>query len=371
MKNCIYKVFIFLFFPLLTNCSGSDEPEVPPSLGAKAKLSISTSIQTKAVVTTFKANDRMNLFVKTSASAGSSDYKSGVSAMYDGSTWSIIPEVELQSEAYIFAAYPYSSSADAENMTVSVFPQTDYLYSGSGIKVSGNAPKAVLTMKHALPMIAFNIAKVNYIGEGKLSAVKVSGEGLYRTGSMNVANGQIVGKDKGDYTVNVTQTIENEGWTENFPQAFCLPFNSNGNNIMVTFTIDGKEFQTVLPKQNVIGGMKYLFRLVLAQDEIIALTDKTEVLSLNIDIDEMPSTNINELSILYKGKKAVLPEVKGNDIVSGTVHWGDGTQEAYQFPLSYIYKQEGEYQVKLQSFGANWATFTDLELVEEIDFSSF
>lgn len=372
MKTKYYRL-IALFIPLfLSACSGGgDDDEVVVPEEPKAKLAISTTIQTRAVVTEFASGDKMNVYVKTGSAVSAADYKSGISATYNGSSWTLSPEVEVQGEVYVFASYPYASSADAGSVPVAVTPQTDYLYSGNGVRVSGSSANASLTMKHALPMIAFNIAKGSYTGNGKLTAIQVSGDGLYKTGSMNTSNGEITGKDKGDYTLSSSQTIEQDGWKENFPQMFCLPFKSDGSKISVTFTIDGKEMKTALPAQNITGGMKYLFRAVLTQEGIMLLPDQTEVISLNKDTDEMTGGSVNELVIIYKGIEAVLPEFSGSGKVTGTVVWGDGTQESYAASLKHTYAKEDEYQVQVQTIGATTVEFKELETVEQIDLSKF
>ena len=367
-----YLKIIGLCLPLfLTACGGSGEDKIEVPEEPKASLSISTTIQTRAVVTEFSSGDKMNLFVKNTNTVSSEDYKAGVYASYNGSSWSVSPDVEVQSDVYVFASYPYSSSADAQAVDVAINPQTDYLYSGSGVKVSGQSPNASLTMKHALPMIAFNVAKGGYTGAGKLTSIKVEGAGLYVTGTMNVANGEITGKEQGNYEIKEQKVVEPDGWTEDLPQMFCLPFKSDGSKINVTFTIDGEDLKVALPAQNVAGGMKYLFRMVLTQNGIVALAEQTEVISLNKDTDAMTGATINELGILFVGKEAVLPELTGKGKVSGTVTWGDGTQAAYAFPMSYSFKQDGEHEVRVQAIGATAVEFTDLSQVEEIDLSGF
>lgn len=371
MKKNLFKAIV-LFIPLcLYNCGGGSDDEVIVPEEPKAHLSISTTIQTRTVVTSFASGDKMNIFVKTSSSVSSSDYKSGVSASYNGSAWTLSPSVELQNEAYVFAAYPYSASGDAQSIPVSVSPQTDYLYSGSGIKVSGSSPAASLTMKHALPMIAFNIVKGSYAGEGKLTAIEISGDALYNTGTMNVANGSITGKDKGNYSITTSKMIAKDGWTENFPQMFCLPFESDGSKVAVTLKIDGKYMKAVLPKQSITGGMKYLFRMALTEEGIMILANQTEIISLNKNTDQMTGGDVNELGILFVGNKAVLPTISGNGTISGSVYWGDSSQEPYAASMTHAYSKEGEYQVKVQTFGATSFEFKDLETVEEIDLSRF
>ena len=371
MKTNVFKIMALLAPLFLYGCSGGGDDEVTVPEEPKANLSITTTIQTRAVVTSFASGDKMNVFVKTGSAASASDYKSGVSASYNGSAWALSPSVELQGDAYVFAAYPYSASADAQSMAVSVSPQTDYLYSGSGVKVSGSSPAASLTMKHALPMIAFNIAKGSYAGDGKLTGIEVSGDALYKSGTMNVSNGSITGTEKGSYSLAASKVIAKDGWAEDFPQMFCLPFESDGSKITVTLKVDGNELKTVLPKQSVTAGMKYLFRMVLTQDGVMALADQTEVISLNKDTDQMTGGDVNELGILYVGSKAVLPILTGSGSVSGTVTWGDGSQEAYAASQSHTYSKEGEYRVEVQTLGATVVEFKDLETVSEIDLSGF
>lgn len=368
MNKYLLKIIGISLLSASYGCS-SDKDEVLPE--DKPLLEISTTIQTRAVTTAFTSGDKMSIFVKSGSAVNSEDYVSAVTATLDKSTWIISPQVELKTEAYVFALYPYSSNINPDAVPVNVGSQTDFLYSGDPVKVSPTSPKATLTMKHALPMLAFNIASNGYTAEGKLTSILLTGKVLQTEGTLNVSNGNITGTKPGEYNITMSKSITKEGWTEQLPQMFCLPFAAVENKVKATFTIDGKEFSASLPEISVESGMKYLFRLMLDKDQIKFLPDQTEVISLNKDTDQMVIGETSTLGILYKGKQAVLPELTGNGKVTGTVFWGDNEQTPYSFPLSHTYASEGEYKASIQATGATAAEFENLTDIEEIDFSDF
>lgn len=358
----------------LASCSSDSEPEEPQVL-SKA-LSIATSIQTKSVVTTAFANgDKMNLFVKSGSSASSEDYvASAVSASYNGNVWSLSPNVEIKegSDAYVSAVFPYNAgNGSPAAVTISVESQTDYLYSGTPVKASYNSPQAVLTMKHALPIIAFNLSKEGVSEEVTLKSIKVSGEGFFLQGTLDVTNGKVTGANKGSYTLSVNQQVTTAGWKETAPECFCLPFNSSGQNISLTLAFEGREEVVMLPKLNVEGGMKYIFRLAVTPQGVSLFSDKTEVISLNKSGE---GTSLNEygmIRIVYEGTQADAPQITGKSAVSGTIYWGDQSSEAYQYPLSHSFTSQGEHQVAVECWGGESVMLPNLQQIAELDLSDF
>lgn len=350
----------------LTACSDDNGGTEEPIAGSL--LSITAGIETRAVTTTFKNGDRLSVFVKGGQAVTSENYAEPVAATYQGGKWNIAPEVRLQAEAYVFALYPATENTNPSEVAVNVASQTDYLYSGSGVRVSPDAPQANLTMKHALSMVAFNMALSNYNGEKRLTALRMAGEGLYVTGTLDLSTGTITGGEKGSYEMTTDLTVPHDGWTIDLPQMFCLPFLSSGGNVSLTFTLDGKEYNVTLPDVDVKGGMKYLFRLTM-KGETLEIADQVEVISLNNNTDVMPISCF--LRIGFNGTEAVVPQLQGNQVV-GIVNWGDGsTTEAYSYPLSHTYPTEGAYEVSIELSGSSSVEFTKLDDVEYIDLSDY
>lgn len=104
----ITKMAALVLIAVFNACSSDEKEELQPQ---STQLSISTSIQTKAVITEFAAGDKMNLYVKSESSITSADKVSDISASYASGKWSISPTVELKEgeNSYLFAFYPYST----------------------------------------------------------------------------------------------------------------------------------------------------------------------------------------------------------------------------------------------------------------------
>ena len=322
------KVGYILFLTLLTACSDEQDNKGTTS---GSKLGITASIETKAVSTTFKNGDKMSIFVKQESNLSSDNY--------------VEPVVG----------------------PINIGSQTDYLYSGNGVKVNPDAPTATLTMKHALPMVAFNIAKSGYEGEGILSSIQIDGENLYCEGTLDISTGRISTTKKGVCEITTNKAISHEGWTTDLPQMFCLPFSSVDAAVHLTCVIDGNEYTVALPDVDVKSEMKYLFRLWMKEAELV-VSDEVEVISLNKNADTMPVTYT--LQIGYKGTEAVLPKLEG-DNVSATVDWGDGSMDTYRYPLIHTYNTDAEYCVDIKLNGAKSVEFGKLDDIEYIDVSGF
>lgn len=358
----------------LASCSSDSEPEEPQVL-SKA-LSIATSIQTKSVVTTAFANgDKMNLFVKSGSSASSEDYvASAVSASYNGSGWSLSPNVELKEggDVYVSAFYPYQSgNTQAASVPVSIEAQTDYLYSGSAVRASYSSPQATLSMKHALSILAFNIS-LSGVEEGvTLNSIQIQGEGFYTQGTLDVTTGKIAGTTKGIYTMKMNKTLTADGWSTEVPQFFALPFSSSGQNISLTLKLNDKEENVTLPKINVDAGMKYVFRLAQTPQGITFFPELTEIISLNKETESSDLGNYSLLRLVYNGTQATAPLLTGTGKVTGSINWGDMTNESYASTLIHSFSKAGEYAVTIESWGSEVATIQNLNEVSEIDFSAF
>lgn len=370
MKTLKSIKIISLALAVVFNACSSDEKEEPQS--SSAQLSISTSIQTKAVVTEFAAGDKMNLYLKNESSITSADKVSDISASYENNKWNISPSVELKEgeTSYLFAFYPYATNlTKPEAIPVDISAQTDYLYSGGAISVSYSSPQGFLKMQHASSILAFNISKGKYEGSGELTSIKVAD--IPAKGTLNIASGVISNMEKGDYTITANKHIEDTEWIKELPQMFCFPFQSSGQDIAVTFLIDGKAHSISLPKMNIETGMKYIFHLVVTHNGMIILPDLTEKISLNKDGAPLQLGEYSKLRIDYFGKSISVPILSGRDNVTGVVCWEDNVTEAYSSTLTHTYSTEAVHSVAIESWGTSQMEITDLVNVETIDLSDF
>ena len=204
------KLFTILTTAIaISSCSKEDTTEVTPE--ATATLQIETSVlarTSRVALATQNMNNEgpvMGTNLSDGDSLGISVYNAGNTGNYqgltdadshnlpwtfNGSTWSATTPFFLQnSQADIYAYYPYSASA-SDMAAIEVAPgYTDYLYGKSNTSVSKPAPTAQITLNHALSMISFTFTRTNYPGECKLNSILV--KELPANGTMDLRSGSV------------------------------------------------------------------------------------------------------------------------------------------------------------------------------------
>lgn len=381
MKFTIFCPYIFLL-GVIVGCSDKNDPsgndENPPA-GGDVILSISTEINSRTAKTAFVDGDRMNLFVKEYNTISSNNLLEGnIIASFTESKWNIQPEIKLNENisGFVYAFYPFDENiTSASYVSIDANEQIDYLYSGKGVLVSLKNPEAKLNMSHAMSAIAVNIIKGdNYKGSGILHSITVSGDGFKVKGNLNIETGVITPETDGAIIVETEKEIVGNGWNSDLPQTFTIPFESDGKKTVMTFSIDDQSYQVILPSIKIERGMKYIFKLGLSDNNITLFSDKTEVVPLQKEDDEIGmESNVKTIVYDFIGEKALLPDISGENMVAGFVNWGDNsTLEIYKSQNSHIYKEtEDVYTIKIENWNADKVTFNNLIGISKIDLSNF
>lgn len=375
MKRRLYYLLPLLSM-LFVACGGEDDANEQPDTPSvkSAELSFTTTVQTRALpnlLTELKDGSQMSIFVSYSTNSSSVSMQKAVCS---NNLWKATPSIMLEDGVNVSfqAVYPYSDkNTSPSSVQVDVSTQTDYLYSGGTASVSKSNPTASIIMKHALGVFAFNIDKKGYSGAGKLQEIKLSGNGFYTIGNLNVSTGSIMGSTSGEFSKTFDETLVEGGFTNNLPAMFVIPSTSNGNNIQITIKVDGKEYSSYLPQQSVSGGNKYLFRMALTERDLVVFPDLTEVISLNADSDQMPTQELSTLQLKHNNKRMSVPIINYPNGVAGKIYWGDEQSQDYKTNVIHTYAYEGEYTVTIESWGANDVTMDNLSGVTEIDLSKF
>lgn len=376
MKRLQQYILLGLVAASLVGCS--DDKDETGGAGRKVEVSFTTEVQTRAltnVLTTLEDNAEMTVYLAGENAISLGNKVDNVKVTCRNHLWKGTPAIEMESgeSVYLYAAYPYQPTADMPAaIPVEIESQTDYLYSGSGVIATYEKPAVTLTMKHALSILAFNIRKDNYPGEGKLQQITIDGTPVYTSGTLNVASGSIKGISSGKYTQTCDRDIQPEGWEENLPDFFCIPFSSSGTDVKLTFKIDGEDYPCQLPKYTIAGGMKYIFSLSLTEQGLRIFPEQTKQISLNVDADSMSIPGYNLLKIVHNSSFFALPSLKGNSLV-GSILWGDGQKEEYNLSLKHFYESDSEesHTVTVETWGAGEVSFPDLVGISEIDLSAF
>lgn len=370
MKN-IYNLLACAILIGVSGCSSEDDSALEPSDKDKVEVSITTEILTRASVTTaFRQGDAMNLYAKTYGKIDAPDMVENIKAVYDGSGWTVTPAIKLgkNGKSFIYAVYPYTEGLkDLANVPVDLDEQQDVLYSGSFVPVTYTTHTAKLTMKHALALVSFNISNQGYAGAGKVQAAGLAGEEVFATGAMNVQTGKVIGKEKKELKVDVNKVVVGNGWTDDLPRIWAIPFSTKVKKALLTMTIDGKDYQAQFPEVEMQGGYQYIFRLVLTVHGLEFIPDQTQTLSLNQETDQIENLQGHGvLRLVHTASDFRLPLLLG-DNVFGVVNWGDDTTDSYSLRGSHEYSTSVERDVSIESWnstGFELQTLTDIEVID-------
>ena len=385
MKKNTALFSLALCVSIFTGCS-----EESPVLNEASYLSIETTIPTtRGLKTSFVANDEMAIFAKSSASLTGNWYNDATSASkatYNGSSWSLNPNIMLNSNtAYIFAYYPYSSQAtDPEAVPVSTVAQLDYLYGGSSNTASSTSNTLALNMAHAQANFRFNVSNQGYSGVGLLKSITIANKSgkkvLFTEGTLNIATGVVTGKTGANsaYAIaDINKNIEIGGnWASTLPSAMIIPFNPTAKgDVEFIFNIDDKIYTIECPTQTngYIRGQQYTFNLKLSGRDLVLNQEDITIEPWgdnSVDLDDVVTRGNSvayTVTTSSPNQSIALPALNA---AKGEVSFGDGQTGTYSTNLQHTYEAAGTYQVVINTESAlTQATFKEMGSVTEIDFS--
>lgn len=364
-----HKCFLLLCISLLSY-SCKDDKAIDNTVN---NLQIKASVSSRSVTTKFIDGNDMRLFVKVESDITSDDYVSDITATYGDTKWTLSKDVNVQNDVFVYAVAPAVSATSASDVNVDINQQMDLLYSNDAVKATSSSPVVTLSFHHALSILGFNIARNGYSGDGILTSITISGNDYYTSGKLDVGSGNIKVESSGTYTSSTEKEILEDGWVNDSPQFFSIPFNSKGENINVDFVIDDEKYSICLPEQVIEKGMKYVFRFILSDSGIALSPEGTEIISLDTPNSEMASGEMGKLKFIVNSDKVALPNIlsyDGNNVI-GKIQWGDDSYETYAYPMEHNYETTGEYEVIVNMIGGSVVELHDFSDIEEIDFSEF
>lgn len=292
MKKFFFMAAMTASVFCLSSCSDDD----PVNSGSgDVALEIRTEIadidvtQTRAsLVSVFPEGTNIGLFVASGALGTNYDSYTGnanVRSVLKNGVWTQSPEIRLTGEkATVYAYYPYSgNNSDGKAILVDHSTQQDYMY---GTHTAGQSainkqnPTVSLTMKHAMALVQFNICKVNYPWEGKLTCIEIANADkkavVFNEGALDLSTGNIrntTGKNRAAalqaYSDIYPLLTIPESLSENetdFLKVFVLPVASTGaeGDVLFKFTIDGRIYTWKVPAGTAWkGGTKNTYTVTL------------------------------------------------------------------------------------------------------------
>lgn len=343
MKNILSLLLAFavICFP---SCSDKDEPTEKDVF-----LELVTEIQTRSTVVKMEFVDDDQMLVDAGGINITGTYSSG--------KWLLNPQVSLTSGETlgVTAIYPCMGT-DITAIPVDIKKQIDCLY-GTATATS-SLPAARLNMEHALSSLAFNIQ-----GSGTVEKVSFL---LPSEGVLNAKTGNFKSGEKKLQVLLINRNMNAEGWTEEVPDVFVIPFSALTE---LTVTVDGRDYP-VKVKQEIAQGRKYIFHLIYTGSSIYPVGVEQVPMDQYTD-REQSDIRKNDLSITYSSEHTFQVNAPVIDAIAGTICWGDGTGESYA-PAGVHDYAPGNHVMILETVGcADSFTISNIEYMEEINLSDF
>lgn len=200
------------------------------------------AMKTRAIVEAFQVGHTMGVFTRDN---GGGAVSSNVSFAYDGNEWKAGGNAPVKGDMNVTAYFPYSASVtDCREIPVDLTRQEDCLYGTA--RVTKQVPTAALTMKHALSLVRIKVMKDEYMGQGKVENVTISG--IRTRGRIDATDGSVVQEGNtgsipagGNYLLNDASPVMNEAVV--FPTVSCYGYT-------VSFDVDGHRCSYEIPAKH-------------------------------------------------------------------------------------------------------------------------
>ena len=368
-----YTLMLIVTSMFIASCSSSADDDGETKADTKS-VEIITTILTKAnPKTEFTTSDQMSVYAKSYNKLDAPVLKENVVASYNGSTWTIEPNIDLKEDqtAFIFTFSPVIPfTRDLSAIPVDVTKQEDVLYSGSAVPVSYTSNRAKITMKHALTLTSYNIIKQDYSGKGNLQKIELEGKNVFTNATMSADKGKFTGTHNGCVSANVSKDITTDGWISELPNLWVIPFSTQSEPAKLHAVIDGKEYITALPAIDMKAGFQYVFHLVLTNYGIECIPSLTETISLNEDANAIADLdNYGILKIKHHATELNAHILSGEDVF-GTIIWGNGQSNTYEDRMTMQYTP-GNYEVVIESWNSTGFDLQSITGIDEIDLSEY
>ena len=362
---------------LLASCTNELDVPVNEALGVgNTPLSINVVANpvTKALVSGAVLPNNSQIGVKLVDAGGSTydsqTYNNIFYSTTDGNSWTIDGTKSIMlsaTEGTAYAYYPYSDGvSDFKAISISSASnpndQTDYMFGSvqSGLKNSN--PTASFTMRHAMAIVNFEIAKGSYTGTGSITSVKMKGNTASNTGTMNAEAG--------------TVTATNKGYEFESTNSLTLGNSSTGKFIVVPSGESSKlDFKLVMDGQTYTASTTTAVRLASGQVYKYTLTMNSTGLTVNTVTVTPWGTEQNQGSLdtdLYQPWVGLADGVYAVDDNGEPVDYAtaNASSETYQGVALVMNGKAFEIATVDASESSSWAASFPMTEAEQAQFSS-
>ncbi len=177
--------------------------------------------------------------------------------------------------AMVSAYYPYSSTTDPTAISMDCTKNFDLLYVAydEDNTVNNYRPKATIALKHAMSI--FRLSIFSSIGAATISAVELSGEAIRKAGTLNTLTGKYT------FSTTATDILRAEGLSVSVSQDinnpttldfYVLPTGTDNSYLIITLTIDDKNYTATVSNRPFSQGRIYEFPLELGDGRVLTVS---------------------------------------------------------------------------------------------------
>lgn len=262
-----FAIFAVCF--IVAGCVGpgfGDDPEASLEISSVSVSSITTkSVINGPAFPAEEASKGLGLFLtgpNGSLYDGLSESYANVKYYYDGSRWNSDESIMLSASSGTLSGYfPFNPSVtDIKSIPVeSSLDGTDYMYFEPVTGVNVGSRNVSIEMKHALALVSIKFVKDgDYAGDGLISSISLSGEGIAGKGLLDAATGTIKPSGTSDLCFDVPSPkglVTRDGTVEEF---LLVPGSDDGEGrpLNMTCIIDGTDYSLTFPDLPISRGMK-------------------------------------------------------------------------------------------------------------------
>lgn len=210
----------------------------------------------------------------------------------DGSQkWNATNGVTLSGEsATLYAYHPWKDNVDIEKITVDLSEsQDDWMYATPVTGLSNTNSTALIEMKHALANMRISLVKGDFAGNGKVSKISLTSQGIASQATLNGKTGELSAIQQQGTTLDcgVNATISDEPVELN---VLFVPTETEDTPIKVDITVDDKVYTITSPEVTTEAGTSINFTLI--QNSVMLVMDKvtvtpwTEALNETLEVDK-------------------------------------------------------------------------------------
>lgn len=274
-----------VFCVLLTSCSSSDSPEASPLGQSTLHVVSASSDETSSAELTRTVKELTSGSIGVFQTSTSDGYalQANKEYAYVDNTWTAVgEEIKLRTGAASICAYaPYDAALTdytAVSLTSGVYDAaTDLVYSPTlAGPVNALNRNVSFTMMHAYSRVTLKIRRGNYTGTGAVSSVGVSGDGIYVSGTLNLATGTYAGLVAGGLTLDPAIASTATDADEQVDLRF-VPSGSLSSGITLTFVVDGYTLKaTTTAYAQLKAGVNYQASVVINGQSVSPSIKTTE-----------------------------------------------------------------------------------------------